>query len=798
MQATKSKALYQYECIHDTINTVAFASGDQHFRALRNQLATAELDLDSAIYDKLVGKPLDNLKEFVFSLEMAMNTFRAEVTLFEATQTILIELVSSTFDETSQAYQFIFNQSPIGIFTYNNKFVIEQCNHRFVQILESSHEKIVGLDMKTLQFKKILPVLEKAIYGKTGYYEGPYQTTTSKAKIHVKLATSPLTNKNNQIIGGIGIVEDMTPLIVSHDELKEKSIEVTTTAEELRASNEELMAVNDALKQNQEQLQLVLDSTNDGFWDWNAETQELFFSEQFYRMLDYEPNAFPANVDFWLSTMHHKDRKRVKQAIESFQNKAEDYFRVEFRAKAKGGEWRWLLARGKASKRDSKGKALRITGTNQDITLQKIYEQELKEQRSKYEQLSEKYREQNERLEEALSELTANFRHIEKLNAQITLNEQRYRILTENIGEGIIIADKQENITYCNAIAERIFDEAPGNLTGENLARFISPDAFATIQAKTRNRQNRGIDSYELSITTTKGNQKHILVTASPHYNEFGNFNSTIGIIHDITQRKQMEEQIEQERNRAQESDRLKSIFLQNISHEIRTPMNAIIGFSDLLNTPKIDQEKKEGYIKAIQHSTAHLLNIINDLVDLSVLEANNVSTTTTRTSLNKLIWEVTTEAKSRLRKANKSDVNIQASVAELDKNRYIAELDKQKLLRILYIFIDNAIKFTHTGTITLRFNISIDKKPQLLTAWVEDTGIGIPKDKQKEIFAPFRQVDEGSVRKFGGNGLGLTIAKRLSEILNGEINMHSEEQIGTQISITIPVYNLKTEKVYE
>lgn len=798
MQVTKSKALYQYECIHDKINQVAYASGDKAFCDLRNLSATDESGIDNAIKKSLEGKSIKSLSGLTFSLDVGGKSFRAEITLFEATQTIMLELTASTIDETSQAYQFIFNQSPIGIFTYNQNLEIEKCNNRFVQILNSSRDRLIGLDMKTLQFKKIFPILKKAINGKTGYYEGPYQTTTSSVKIHIKLAISPLTDKREKIIGGIGIVEDMTPLIESHDELQEKNIQVSTTTEELRASNEELMAVNDALKQNQEQLQLVLDSTNDGFWDWNADSNELFFSEQFYRMLDYEPYAFPAELDQWMSLIHPEDKERVDKTVNNFLKNHEDFFRTEFRARTKGGEWRWVLARGKASERNSKGKAKRITGTNQDITLQKVYEQELKKQRRKYEQLSNKYREQNEKLEEALNDLTINFREIEKLNTQITLNEQRYRILTENIGEGIIVADPDENITFCNAIAEKIFDEEPGNLTGENLSRFISQDAFVSIQAKTKERHHRGIDSYELSITTPKGNLKHILVTASPHYDENGIFNSTIGIIHDITQRKLMEEQIELERNRAQESDRLKSVFLQNISHEIRTPMNAIIGFSDLLNSKEIDLAKKEGYIKAIQQSTSHLLSIINDLVDLSVLEAQNVSLTPTKVALSKLFWEIKSEGLSKLKKANKSGVELQTIFPGLDKYQYTAEIDKQKLIRIVYIFIDNAIKFTQKGTINISYSLSAKQDPPLLTVSVKDTGIGIPADKQEEIFAPFRQVDEGSVRKFGGNGLGLTIAERLCQLLKGEISMQSEEQIGTKISITIPVYNLKAEKVYE
>lgn len=793
MQAIKARALYQYECRHNTINNIVFASGDEAFCELRNLSTTKEAGLENALKQALEGEKIDQIKNKVFPITLNDNSYRVEIAVFDSTQSIMTELTLRSIDETSQAYRFIFNQSPIGIFTYNRNFIIEKCNTRFVKILGSTHEQLVGMNMKTLEFKKIFPILEDALKGTTGHYEGPYLTTTSALKIHVKLTTSPLAGKRNQIIGGIGLVEDITSLVNTHDELQEKDVQVSSASEELRASNEELRAVNDALKENQEQLQLVLDSTNDGFWDWSNESGELFFSDQIYRMLDYEPNAFPASLDHWKTLIHKEDITEVEKALKSFLQEPDTLFRSVFRVKTKTNEYRWILARGKVSRRNKKGKPARITGTNQDITTQKVYEEQLKKQRKDYEHLSEKYREQNEKLEEALSDLTVNFREIEKLNAQITVNEQRYRILTENIGEGIIVADKEENITFCNPIAEKIFDEQPGNLTGENLSRFISPEAYASIQEKTDKRQTQGIDSYELTISTPKGNIKHLWVTASPHCDNHGNFSSTIGIIHDITQRKQMEDQLEQERNKARESDRLKSVFLQNISHEIRTPMNAIIGFSDLLNTPEINQEKKQGYIKAIQQSTSHLLNIINDLVDISVLEAKNVALIPTQVTVNKFLQEIELESRSKLRKANKPEVELQTQFPQACN--FIAEFDKQKLLRIVHIFVDNAIKFTSHGTITLKCIFIHDQSPASLSLLVEDTGIGIPNDKQEAIFAPFRQVDEGSVRKFGGNGLGLTIAEKLCQLLRGEIAITSEEQIGTKISITIPVYNLKAEK---
>lgn len=794
MQYKVKKALYSYKGTNQKINSLNFIYCSKDFKQLREATEPAT-NLDNAILKQIEFYNIQKEKNLQVSLPYMDTQYTAFITILTDDKHLIVELASEVLIEVPQAYQFIFNQSPIGIFTYDKNLILQKCNDRFIQIIQSSQKNIEGLNMSQLNFKKIIPTLEKAIKGNKGYYEGHYLATTSNASLIAKLTTSPLKNQRGSIIGGIGIVEDITQLRKHEEQIVEQKAEMLSTAEELQASNEELKATNDALKQNEERLQLVLESTNDGFWDWHIAQDEMFFSDQYYRMLGYEPGDFPPCFASWKQLLHPDDLQPSVKKIETYLQNPSKVYRIEFRAQTKEGNWKWILGRGKVTAFDKNGKPARVTGTHQDISFQKAFETKLKAQRKEYAQLSDKYKRQNQKLEAAFNDLSIHYEEITHLNGQIKESEQRYRILTENIGEGIIVADTNENITFCNSIAEKIFDLKPGELQGKNLAKYITAEAYNDIQKRTAKRQLTGIDSYELLITTPKGNVKNLLVTASPHFDAMGNFTSTIGIFHDITERKRMEKQLEEERNRAQESDRLKAVFLQNISHEVRTPMNAIMGFSDLLNHPSVQESKRRDYISAIQKSTTHLLSIINDLVDISVLESNKVKVTPIPVNINSLLLELKMDADSKLSKSEKKSLHLEEKFPE--KCNLKVFFDKQKLMRILSIFLDNAIKFTHKGAITIGCKVHDKNHPIHITFFVKDTGIGIPLDKQKDIFDPFRQADEGSVRKYGGNGLGLTIAKRLSELLQGKIALESEENKGTLFSITIPVNQTKGEDNY-
>lgn len=232
-------------------------------------------------------------------------------------------------------------------------------------------------------------------------------------------------------------------------------------------------------------------------------------------------------------------------------------------------------------------------------------------------------------------------------------------------------------------------------------------------------------------------------------------------------------------KKKAEESERLKTAFLNNMSHEIRTPLNGILGFLDLLITSETHDEKKKEYIEIIHKSSDRLIGTINDIMDMAKIEAGQVHLSNSKISLNTLIDELLyffdTEAKAK-------KLTLSSRLAFPDSESFIVT-DTQKLYGILFNLIKNAIKYTKKGEIIFGYSL----KDSMLEFYVKDSGIGIPKTKQEVIFNRFEQVSSAQTRSFEGAGLGLAIAKAYVEMLGGELWLTSKKNVGSEFKFTIP-----------
>ena len=245
-----------------------------------------------------------------------------------------------------------------------------------------------------------------------------------------------------------------------------------------------------------------------------------------------------------------------------------------------------------------------------------------------------------------------------------------------------------------------------------------------------------------------------------------------------------LEETVEQlniAKNKAEESDKLKTAFLANMSHEIRTPMNAVIGFSELLNDADLEFDKRVEYINYINENANALLAVINDIIDLSHIEAGIIHTVNEKVNIKYILHELY-NAFLLQAEAKKLKFNL---IIESNAD-VIIESDSFRIKQIISKLLSNAIKFTQSGTIELGYNVAHNSA----LIFVRDTGIGIPKDLQNIIFEPFRQAEESYTRKYGGTGLGLTIANNYTIALGGKLSLDSESGKGTTFYLHFTISN--------
>jgi len=264
-----------------------------------------------------------------------------------------------------------------------------------------------------------------------------------------------------------------------------------------------------------------------------------------------------------------------------------------------------------------------------------------------------------------------------------------------------------------------------------------------------------------------------------------------------ITERKISEEKLKNAKEKAERSDKLKSAFLVNMSHEIRTPMNAIIGFINLLRDYDISPDQKEEIIELTQTSGNDLLNIINDIIDISKIEADELKINKSLNYVNKLLIGI---HKTYIKDSNyilKEDVELKLEL-ELKSDRIAILTDQSRFKQIMSNFINNAIKFTENGEIIIGYTQIKKGNRKLLKFYVKDSGIGIHENKQKIIFERFNHISDDRNKIYKGTGLGLAISKKLVDLLGGQIAVESHEGVGSEFYFTLPFQVLDSPDIPE
>lgn len=359
--------------------------------------------------------------------------------------------------------------------------------------------------------------------------------------------------------------------------------------------------------------------------------------------------------------------------------------------------------------------------------------------------------------------------------------------LFEGSTEAIIMIDNGGRILKSNSEFTRLYGFSSGEILNKNIDDLISdPDNTAEAVKITQDASEGIVTEYETKRRHKDGHLIDVSILVTP-ISINGKICGAYGIYRDITDRKRIEKNLIAAKEKAEESDKLKSAFLSNMSHEIRTPMNAILGFSTLLSDAGVSEEERVEFIRIIKERGTDLMRIIDDIIDVAKIESGQIKVEIKDCQINTLLANLSVTLNEVKRKTNKTRVILNCLPGNMDKDFSILT-DGNRLRQVLTNLIENALKFTDEGFVEFGYTLKNIGMDSFIEFFVRDTGIGIPEEMHSIIFERFRQVDDTNTRKYGGTGLGLTISKNLVRLLGGEIRLESEHGTGTVFYVLFPL----------
>ena len=360
-------------------------------------------------------------------------------------------------------------------------------------------------------------------------------------------------------------------------------------------------------------------------------------------------------------------------------------------------------------------------------------------------------------------------------------SEEKYRNIIESMNMGMLEINVEGEIQFANQRFCNMSGYSVDELLTKDATELFFSNYSISISNSKRKKQLLANRNYEFEVKIKNGDLKWWLVSSAPLYHADGTVKGTVSISLDITKQKSLETEMRDAVKQAEKSAHAKEMFLANMSHEIRTPLNAIMGLGKLLSKGTNLDDKQSFYLSSIRKASENLLVIIDDILDISKIEAGEVNVEKITLDLNEIVSQVVTMLQP---KAEEKGLLL---ISEIDENIVSSLLgDPYRINQVLINMVNNAIKFTDKGYIRLRAKLTETINDiQTVVITIEDTGVGIEAEFIGKIFNNFSQEDETIVRKFGGTGLGMSITRQLMQLMGGTIEVKSKKNFGTTIFLT-------------
>lgn len=532
---------------------------------------------------------------------------------------------------------------------------------------------------------------------------------------YIALTAFPLFNPSREIENIVFIYRDITDL--------------KTTGELLRKSEEDYKYVID----NVDEYIYSIDLKNDGI-------VRAYHSPRCAEITGYAPGEFIRDQGLWRKMIHPEDRDLVDEFVKKT-GTLERPSSIKHRIIHRDGSTRWV-SNTRTVRTDKRLNLMRVNGFIIDITKSKEMEHRLRE------------------------------------------SEEKFRGISGSAGDGIVMINAGDEISFWNAAAENMLGYSENEVIGRrmhDLPAFDSvPVDFKEEIIAFRHNGERGImpSRHELALKRRNGTPVPVEVTVSAV--ELRDGWSAVCIIRDVTERRLMEEELKRAKESADHANLAKSEFLANMSHELRTPLNSILGFCQLIEgkaTEGIDGDELARYVSFVRQSGEHLLEMVNDILDLAKIEAGKMELESRTFELYSMLRKSVGSIKSL---AIKKRIRIRV---ETHGDHLNIDADEVKLKQVIYNLLSNAIKFTSNGK-EIGIGAAAEGDNVIISVW--DEGKGIPADRIHGIFEPFVQI-AGQPETAMGTGLGLSITRRLVDAHGGSISVWSEPGAGSRFTVTLP-----------